>query len=312
MDQKILVLGSLNTDIIASGVDRILGKGELTMSGELKIGPGGKSRNIAQMIAALQKNPTVSMLSVTSRDPFGLWKVPFDALEMSRVDTSHIKIFDFAETNKFPGVALIPVEKDGNNQIYVLPGISGEFAPKIIDENEELFRSAKIIVFTLEMPQETIIHALRLAKKYSLKVMFDPGGIGDGFDKNILESEIEFIKPNEYEAKILTGIDVIDFESAKLASEILFNKGIRSIMITHGAKGAYYFDKNFSKHIKAPEVNVNKEIKDSTGCGDQTMAAFIVGLLTMDDPLEIAEFAVKCGVMQYYRSGIDPVLFDEV
>jgi hypothetical protein len=39
----------LNTDIVGLGEKRILVAGELTLGVELKVGSGGKARNIAQM-----------------------------------------------------------------------------------------------------------------------------------------------------------------------------------------------------------------------------------------------------------------------
>ena len=50
---KMIVVGGLNTDIVAAGVDTLLGPGELSRSGEIFIGPGGKSSNIARMSACL-------------------------------------------------------------------------------------------------------------------------------------------------------------------------------------------------------------------------------------------------------------------
>ncbi len=39
---QVIVIGGLNTDIIASDVDEIVGKGEQTLGDKLVIGPGGK------------------------------------------------------------------------------------------------------------------------------------------------------------------------------------------------------------------------------------------------------------------------------
>ena len=118
---KIIVPGGLNTDIIASKVSKIAMPGEEVVGEELKIGPGGKSRNIAHMIAVLSEKNTVAMIGKTAKDPFGLWKIPVDALEQAGVDITQVKTMEFIGT--FPGVALIPVDKEGNNQIYILPGI---------------------------------------------------------------------------------------------------------------------------------------------------------------------------------------------
>ncbi|MCJ7680056.1 MAG: PfkB family carbohydrate kinase, partial [Candidatus Aminicenantes bacterium] len=137
----IIVPGGLNVDFAGLGVDRLLGQGELTLGGTLKIGPGGKARNMAQMAATYLGSGRVAMIGRTSRDPYGLWRVPIDSLEDAGVDTSHIKILDFEEAgHTYPGVALIPVDKKGKNQIYVLPGSNEDFCAADVDDAEELFK----------------------------------------------------------------------------------------------------------------------------------------------------------------------------
>ena len=69
--RRVIVVGGLNTDIVAAGVDELLGPGELSRSGELLIGPGGKSSNIARMCACLLGPDCVFMVGKTSRDPYG-------------------------------------------------------------------------------------------------------------------------------------------------------------------------------------------------------------------------------------------------
>lgn len=88
---KIIVPGGLNTDIIASGVSKLASRGELVVGEKLKIGPGGKSRNVAQMIAALTGGGTVAMIGKTAKDPLGLWKIPFNALTEAGVNVKYNK-----------------------------------------------------------------------------------------------------------------------------------------------------------------------------------------------------------------------------
>ena len=57
--------------------------------------------------------------------------------------------------------------------------------------------------------------------------MFDPGGIQDEDNiDSILNAGLYLIKPNEHEMKTLSGIEVVDLESALLASKKLFEHGI--------------------------------------------------------------------------------------
>lgn len=309
---SIIVIGGLNTDIVALGAKKLLLAGEHTYAEKLHIGPGGKSRNIAQMIAALQDNKRVAMVGKTSKDPFGFWKFPVEALQKSGVNTEFIEILPFEETKQFPGIALIPVDKEGKNQIYVIPGITNDFLPKDIDNADELFKSVAknrgVLVLTLELPFESALHSIKKANNYGIKVLFDPGGIDD--EKNyseLLKQGIYLIKPNEHEAKILTGVEVKDFESAKKAANELLKHNIQNVFITFGSRGGFFFNKSIEKHIPVPNIKVDSANNDETGCGDQTMASLTVALSDGLELVEATEQAILAGTIQFYKPGIAPV-----
>jgi len=313
---KTIVIGSLNTDLVAVGIKHFPKPGEHVYGKELKIGPGGKSRNIADMIAHLAPVNTVAMIGRTVNDPYGLWRQPLDALEEAGVDTNHVHVVDYEEAKKLPGIALIPVDEDGNNQIFVLPGVSDDFSIDDIDAANSLFQKVGYnngtLVLTLECPLKTAIHAVQLANKCGLKVMFDPGGIEAGTDLNeLISAGLYLVKPNEHEAKILTGIEVKDFETAKKAAEKLREKGIENVLITTGVNGAYLFAANSEEHLPIPDVAVSGE-KDETGCGDQTMAAMCAFLQEGKEPEEAAELAILAGTLQFHKSGIKPVTKEEI
>ncbi len=312
MDMKnmlVIVPGGLNTDIIGYGVDHLLGSGELTLGGELKIGPGGKSRNMAQMAAVYLGAGKVAMMGRTSRDPFGLWKPPIEALHKTGVDTSRVKIGDFADNGgKFPGIALIPVDKNGKNQIYVLPGVNADFCAADLDEAEALFLNPsmdKIMLLALEIPVDTARHALEKAAIHNIRVVMDPGGISQPIDE-LLSDRIFLLKPNEHEARIMTGIRVSDFESAGKAAAVLLEKGVQNVLITHGVHGAYLFNSHEKKHFSIPAV-ADSGVHDETGCGDQ-VTAIIAACLAEGHTLESSvRMAIAAGTLQFYRAGIQPV-----
>lgn len=313
---SVIVVGGLHTDIIAQGVKKILGSGELTLGKELTIGPGGKSRNIAQMIATLTNDKTVAMVGKTSMDPFGLWELPVTALKNAGVNTDFIQILSFEKTKKFPAVALIPVDIHGNNQIYVLPGINEDFSKKDIDRSLPLFETAKknngLLVFSLELPLETAIHSIQVANTRTLKVLLDPGGITEGENyEHLLSQKIYLIKPNEHEVKILTGITIKDFASATEGAKILLKKGIENVLITVGKNGAYFFNKKVKEHIKAPKVTETK-IKDETGCGDQTIATIGAFLSEGEELHEAINLGLLAGTLQFHKTGIQPITKKEL
>ncbi len=311
-----IVAGGLNTDILGLKVNRILGKGELTMGGQLQISAGGKSRNIAQMIAALSPASTVAMIGKTSKDPYQLWKAPIDALEKAGVNTNYIQTVSFEESGKYPGIALIPVDTEGNNQIYVLPGINDDFSIDDIDAAEAAFDAAAqnngMLALSLECPFETVLHALKLANKKELRTMLDPGGILEerNYD-SILAEGLFLIKPNAHEARMLTGYEVTGFASARRAAKSLLKRGVQNVLITLGKEGAYFFDGTSEEHLPIPAVPDNG-VRDETGCGDQTMAAFCAAIQKGKPAKEAASIAIYAGTLQFHRYGIQPVTSEDL
>jgi ribokinase len=315
-DISVIVIGGLNVDIVARGAEKLLKSGELTYAKELHFGPGGKSRNIAQMIAELSGKKNVAMIGKTAQDPFGLWKLPYDSLKNVGVNTDYIDIVSSKDSDQFPGIALIPVDTEGNSQIYVIPGVNNSFIPQDIDRAEELFlavaKNNGILVLTLELPYATAIYAVKKANSLGIKVLFDPGGIDEKKEYDeLLAQKIFLIKPNEHEAKILTGIEIKDFETAKQAGEKLLDKGIENVFITCGAEGGYFFSKSVQKYI--PTHNVQDDtVMDETGCGDETMAAIADSVSEGNDIVTAAGIGIVAGTLKFYKEGIDPITKQEL
>jgi len=310
----VIVPGGLNTDLVGLGVEKIIGHGELSLGGRLKIGPGGKARNMAHMAASYLGKEKVAMIGKTSQDPFGLWRIPLTSLQNAGVDTSYVKVLSFKQAGQqFPGVALIPVDKKGKNQIYVLPGTNADFSPKDIQEAGELFlnnNKNKVLLLALEIPMETALYSIKKAHDSGIKVVLDPGGIQTP-PKGLLTEKIFLIKPNQHEARILSGIKVRDFDSASKAAGVFFSKGIQNVLITHGDKGAYFFNKQKSLHIPVPKVP-ETGTSDETGCGDQVSALTASGIAEGKDVSEVVELSVLGGTMQFHREGIQPVTKKEL
>lgn len=313
---SIIVPGALHTDIIATGIRQFPQPGELVYGDKLVIGPGGKSRNMAAMMATLLPQNRVAMIGRTSQDPYGLWKVPVDACKAVGINMDFVTISSYEETGKFPGTALIPVDANGNNQIIVLRGAAADFSPDDVETASELFAAASAnngyLVLSLECPLETVLHAAEKARNMNIRVMLDPGGLTDEIDiDELLQKGLYLIKPNQHETRMLTGIEVTDEQSAGEAAAKLREKGAENVVITAGGDGAYLFTTSGQKHIPIPDLQLD-DTRDETGCGDQTMSA-LCAFLQMGKSLEEAvELAVVAGTLQFHRVGIQPVTTTDV
>lgn len=309
---QIIVLGALHTDIVVVGVPHLPGSGEDVYGPELRIVPGGKSRNIANMAARLVEPGAVAMLSRTSRDPYGLWKPPVDALEEAGVNTQFITVDEYADTKLFPGIALIAVDVKGSRNASISNTIVNSFTADDIDRAEPLFKAAAqhsgILALSMEMPFKTAVRSLELAAQLNLTTILDPGGLSQDADyERLLAAQIYLLKPNEHEARQLTGITVTNFNTAQQAAKLLMNKGVQHVLITHGERGAYLFGPNIEMQLPIPVLGKGKSQTDATGCGDQVMAALCAHLSDGVELTEATRLAVAAGTLQFHRVGVQPL-----
>src|SRR3990167_2401279 len=248
MDERIktIVIGWLNTDIVALGLEKFPSPGQHVYGEELKIGPGGKSRNIADMISVLSKPNTVAMVGKTIKDPYGLWELPVEALKENGVNTQFIKVLPYKKGGELPSVVLIAVDHRGRNLLYALPGIGNDFNETDIDDAQGLFNTVAknrgFLVVSLECPIGTAEYAISKATDMGIRVLLDPGGITPEVPlKKILACKPYLIKPNEHEATVLTGVNIVDSDTAALAAKKLRSFVIENVFVTVGEKGAFLF-----------------------------------------------------------------------
>lgn len=313
---SLIVVGEMNIDVIVSGLPSFPGPGQLVNGERIDFGPGGKSRNIASMAGALLPAGRVAMVSKTARDPYGLWELPIKALQNSGVSSEYIKVLDTTETDKLPGFAVILVDRQGNNQIIGAPGITRDLNEADIDMANSLFQEVGanngFLVFIGNNRIPLAKYMVQSAKNAGVRVLFDPGGADDvSALAELLDGNIYLFKPNEHEAEALTGVKVIDFESAKAAAAKLIDRGVQNVLITAGARGAYLFYDGQGIHVPAPEVE-HGEIQDETGCGDQVMAALGAYMAEGKDLPTATALAILAGTLQFHRLGIQPVRPDDI
>lgn len=306
-----LVIGSFNTDIVGFGFPTLVKQGEVGYGSKLKVGPGGKSRYVGQMLAALLGQGKVAMVGRTTQDPFGLWRPPVDALIEAGVDCSGIRFVRFDKETGWPGISLIAIDDEGAKHTYVVEGVNAELSPDDLGQSDHLFRAVSrnkgMLILSMEIPFGTAIFAVQKAREHKIKVMMDPGGARGRTDcSSLINNDIYLLKPNEEEAQILTGVKIKDNDSAIEAARKLVSMGPQHVLLTRGENGAVLASKDGEKLLECPHV-AEKGEGDATGCGEQSLAAMCASIYRGKDIQTAANMAVLAGTLQYYREGVVPI-----
>jgi ribokinase len=171
------------------------------------------------------------------------------------------------------GVALISVDGEGENHIVVAPGANNTLHIDTIDTALSSLPENAIVLMQLEIPIETVAHVISFAKDSNRKVILDPAPARE-LPENFLDG-LFLITPNETEATHLSGIEVIDQNSAKAAAKKLLQTGVKNVAITMGTDGVLLAsgDDNLQL-IASPTVNA----VDTTAAGDCFNGALSVAL----------------------------------
>jgi len=285
---SIVVVGSSNTDMVVVS-DHLPGAGETVLGGRFFMNPGGKGAN--QAVAAARLGGTVTFIAKTGNDIFG--KQSLQLLHAEGINTSYILV-----DNENPsGIALITVNRDGENCIVVASGSNAALSVSDLAALKEIIQRANTVLLQLEIPLSTVEFVAATAKAAGVKVILNPAPATHLPDQ--LLKNVDIITPNETEAEILTGIPIIDEVSATLAAEKLKGKGIKTVIITMGAQGALLLNDECCKII--PSISV--KAVDTTAAGDVFNGALAVALSENNSISDAISFACKAAAISVTRLG---------
>ena len=286
---KILVIGSLNIDMVMR-VDHMPTAGETILCDGMKLVAGGKGAN--QACAAGRIGTDVTMLGAIGNDSHG--EMQRDSLQRSGVDVSGL----ITKENVSTGTAFITVNKEGNNSIVVVQGANARFTPEDIESHRDLLEECEIVILQLEIPMDTVLYAVKLARTLGKTVILDPAPVPEHFPEELYQY-VDIIKPNESELSRLTGI--ADAQNhLEEAVQIVKDHGVRNVLVTLGGDGVYLDTENEPPvHIPAKKV----EVVDTTAAGDSFTAALAAMLLEGKTLKEAAEFANQVSAIVVTREG---------
>ena len=289
-EEKILVIGSSNTDLITT-MEHFPAAGETVTGGVFQQAMGGKGAN--QALAAHRSGGDVTFITSLGKDAYGL-----NALQYYKDQGLDVSL-SLLNEHSSSGIAMIWVDKNGENSIVVIPGANKMLTPEYILENQQAIDTADIVVLQMEIPYETIKTICRIAAQKGKKVFLNVAPAAP-LEDEILNS-VYILVVNQTEAELLTG-EKIDEAGEEAVVDKLLTMGVQNVVLTLGKKGSLF--KGGQKLLRIPAFNVGAI--DTTAAGDTFCGALAATLSKGRTVQESLEFATAAAAICVTRMGAQP------
>jgi ribokinase len=257
---RIAVIGSNMVDLVTY-VKRMPVRGETVEAPSFEMGHGGKGAN--QAVAAAKLGASVVMLTAVGEDMFA--DATVRNLDQLGIDTRYVK----RVSGKSSGVAPIMVEPSGENSILIVKGANADLSSADIEGAAEVLKTCDLILLQLEIPLETVYAAIAFGKRHGVRTVLNPAPATPQLDPEKVR-DVSFFVPNETELAILTGMPVETEAQIAAAARSLIAKGVGTVVVTLGARGALLATATEVRRIEPVTVTP----VDTTGAGDAFVGSF--------------------------------------
>jgi ribokinase len=299
MNRPIVVVGSVNLDLVCTG-KRIPVPGETLIGDKFQTFHGGKGAN--QAVAVGRLGYPVSLIAKVGDDDFG--KRLRQGLRDASVNVRAVT----TASGTASGVALISVDRKGQNSITVIPGANGMLLPQDLETCLPQLRSAGMILTQLETPLETVEYLCELAKRFQVPLMLDPAPARP-LSRKILR-QVTYLTPNEAETCALCGIPTCDLNlaAARECARELLAKGSANVVIKMGRRGAFLAA---SDGLRCMVPSFKVKVVDSTAAGDAFNGGLTVGLMRGMAVQDAVRFGAAVAGVSVTRAGAQPAMPSE-
>jgi ribokinase len=232
----------------------------------------------------------------------------------SGLETNGVNVDHVATTARCAsGLAIVAVEDSGENAILVIPGANGRLTPDDVLAAADVIGQADMVLLQLEVPLETTIAAIKLARDCGTRVILDPAPapppvatLRDKHAAAIRELlQVEVACPNEAEAAALVGVGIETVADAERAAAILRTLGPKYAIVTLGARGAVFCGPDTNAAL-IPSFDVRAV--DATAAGDAFAAALAIRLSQRCPIADAVRFACAAGALAASRPGAQPAM----
>lgn len=283
-ENSVTVIGSYNVGLFLKGV-RLPKKGETVIGHTFHEGGGGKGSN--QAIAASCLGADVTFVGRIGNDKYG--DAALAMYDRYGVSKERITVDKTIHT----GISVILIDDNGDNLISVVPGANFNLSKEDIDGAEKVLKNSGVVGFQLESNIEIVEYGIEKCGSLGVQVLLDPAPA-----RELPESmfpHITYMKPNEHEASVITGIEVVDRKSAMKAGQWLLDRGVSNVIITLGEKGSVMMGAEGDDYCASCVVHA----ADTTGAGDIFSGGLMAALTQgrkLDEAIRFANCAAGVSV----------------
>ncbi len=251
MPAPVIVVGSVNMDLVFTDVERIPEPGETVRGGRFQVLPGGKGAN--QVSAAARLGAHAMLVGRIGTDDFG--DRAMNDLEANGVDVGLV-----ARVKSSTGVAAVVIDRQHENAIIIAAGANAELGPgsaamaPVVDE--------AVVLACLEIPLDTVLAWAQMARDRGWPFVLNPAPAQALPDE--LLALVTVLTPNQHELEVM----------GRSVDELL-GAGVDAVIVTLGAEGAELHRRD---HPVLKQRAFTVDVLDTTGAGDAFNGALAVAL----------------------------------
>lgn len=149
--------------------------------------------------------------------------------------------------------------------------ICERITPAYLASNLSLLNNAQVIVADTNIPAESLQY---LVTHCTPPVFVDPVSTAKARKVQPVLGRVHTLKPNRIEAELLSGVQITDDASLRLAASRLLETGLHRVFISLGTQGVFAADQK--EMLMQPCIPA--QMRNATGAGDAFMAALAWGL----------------------------------
>ena len=275
--------------------------------------PGGAPANVA--VAAAKLGAHTAFIGKAGKDIHGEYLKT--VLEKENVETEGMLL----DENYFTTLAFVNVDKNGERTFSFArkPGADIKMEKEEMDvdilDKTYIFHIGSLSL-TEQPARDTTYYAIRRAKEKGSIISYDPNYRASLWQdeetaKKHMRSLVPYVdimKISDEETKLLT-----DKESPEEAAKILFQKGVKIVIVTLGSDGAYLYCQDGGVYIPG---FLSKAV-DTNGAGDSFVGGFLYCIskdgkrpevFTMDELEEYVRFGNAVASLCVEKKGAIPAM----